>query len=335
MFAVEYWADHDAGSAPTFVIPGPAEALRILAYSGYGAHTRLFRAYTILTPRHAAVVHEFRRKLDVWESQASPQEGPGLEEGCALPVNPCVLHAATTSDPEADVYFEMKVRRPYTDVAKVLDPQAWDDLQGTSFQAVQRTMDSGCPQEETAPEPSTTLEIKKGEGWEGTLFEHFELDLPGLPHAISLKHTLCFDTEFHRTKPIYRVNYTVCKNLRYENWIWGGPKVKAGLEVDDGCTYADSSSQANVSKVGATKRLKLSTEQCGAAGCTEDIVAALGYGLKVLASETAIALSRLDGGESYPCETFDCLSPANPVDRTAFQCGMLKGFDQPWTCGIQ
>lgn len=329
MLAVEYWAEHDYPPHQDlpWKLPTPTEAIRELSAlhaTEVGTNTRQFRAY-----------HLFKSKFPDLVSQWSgnfQQLSAGESATCAAPVSPCLIREATPDDPEADIYFALTVAAPHTEVAVALDPQDWDNVANSSFATVQRTMEDNCPPPGEAPVPADSQDVAKGSGWQGTLFEHFEVECENSPEiCISLKHTLCFDTEFHPTNPVYRVSYEVCPALTHENWIWGGPKVQSGFAIDDGCTYADSTGDADSSEVGAIKRLKLTPELCGAAKCDYYQTGLLAYGLKVLAIETSIALSQLGDGEEHPCETFTCKEPDHPDE--AFLCNMFAGFNPAWRCG--
>lgn len=128
---------------------------------------------------------------------------------CCARVTYCEVKPPTIgsdTDPSS-VFFTIDVARPLNDVKQAMDPQTWDDCEGTYFESTVR-VGSTCP---TTPPTGTPVDVPEtpGSTWSGALFEHFEADFNGGNRAM-FQNFLKIDA---KSGSDFRYDYGLCTPL--------------------------------------------------------------------------------------------------------------------------
>jgi hypothetical protein len=312
MVAVAYWRDHDFQTTDDRLraVLAPDSAVDVLLRDqSFGANTRRWYAYTFLKDRHPTEAEKIRQHLKA--------------NNCA-PMVTCQLRYAA-SDAMAALRFQFQIPMTLDQGAEILDPQNWDELDGSYFELVGRRRHETCPAEGSAPPPKDLLSSDVGDTWKDTVYERFHVP----QEDITFQHVLYFDS-YRPNRSLYCLGYRVCPGLKYPNKLWEADRsVDSGMSEDDGCSWIVDLRGPDI-QVNAIKRLTLSPELCvnPPHDCNPEL---MGIGLEILAIETSVAFARVLGQESESCQVALC---DEVEDLDNYTCKSEK-LNMPAECDIE
>lgn len=248
--------------------------------------------------------------------------------------------AKTKTWMQGAVWFRLdNVDGAYTEIAKILDPQSWSQVEGSWFQATERQQSKTCPQEE--PQVTKASPVCLGGGWCDSVYERFEYE-PTTLYGLALTNSLFFKTRLpDETNPVnatrsYRLDYGICKNGSYSGTWRGKEEVTGAVLRNSGCslawdTNAIDNGSIEESVVKGVKRLHLESTLCGGAGCQPADLEFLNSVMRTLAIVTRIAVCDRADVQLGECAWPVVCDDEDAIDSGPFGCG-LSNSDTHFQC---